>query len=117
MDGNFVPADYVLEATSYLAIAAVGNGKTYHLADPNPYTMKELSTMLSETYLNRKPNITLPVSLAKLSLSSSFAREWLQIEKEVLDYYIIDNSYDCSVTDRKSTRLNSSHVAISYAVF
>jgi len=98
MDGNFVPADYVLEATSYLAIAAVGNGKTYHLADPNPYTMKELSTMLSETYLNRKPNITLPVSLAKLSLSSSFARKWLQIEKEVLDYYIIDNSYDCSVT-------------------
>src|SRR5690625_5537307 len=94
MDGNFVPADYVLEATSYLAIAAVGNGKTYHLADPNPYTMKELSTMLSEAYLNKTPNITLPLSLAKLSLSSSIARKWFHVEKEVLDYYFIDNSYD-----------------------
>jgi len=98
VDGNFVPADYVLEATSYLAIAPVGKGKTYHLADPNPYTMKELSTMLSEAYLNKTPNITLPLSLAKLSLSSSIARKWFHVEKEVLDYYIIDNSYDCSVT-------------------
>src|SRR5690625_2144759 len=60
--------------------------------------MKELSTMLSEAYSNKTPDITLPLSLAKLSLSSSIARKWFHVEKEVLDYYIIDNAYDCSVT-------------------
>src|SRR5690625_5457595 len=34
-----------------------------------------------------------------------------------LTFHNAANSHPCSVLDRKSTRLNSSHVAISYAVF
>src|SRR5699024_9899515 len=37
VEGNFVPSDYVIEATSFLAINDIGINKTYHLADPNPY--------------------------------------------------------------------------------
>src|SRR5690606_40049528 len=32
-------------------------------------------------------------------------------------YWVTDRRSDCSALDRKSTRLNSSHVKISYAVF
>src|ERR1035441_4082463 len=35
----------------------------------------------------------------------------------ILDTPLITTSFDCSSGDRKSTRLNSSHLGISYAVF
>src|SRR5690625_6960601 len=39
-------------------------------------------------------------------------------EDRVILYNLVDHTIDKEVTiDRKSTRLNSSHVAISYAVF
>lgn len=95
-EGNFVPSDYVLEATSYFAIAAIGEGKTYHLADPNPYTIRELHQILQETYLGKSPKGTIPMRFAKHSLSRSRIQKWLQVEKETLDYFSIHSSYDCS---------------------
>lgn len=95
-EGNFVPSDYVLQATSYLALAPLGEGKTYHLTDPNPYTMKELYKMLSEHFLGKTPRGQIPLSLARNSLSLSPLRKWLQVEKEAMDYFTIHSSYDCS---------------------
>lgn len=95
-EGNFVPSDYVLQATSYLAIAKVGEGKTYHLTDPSPYTMRELQQILSEAYLGKSPKGSLPMAFAKRSLSNSAIRKWLHVEKEVLDYFTIHASYDNS---------------------
>src|SRR5690554_7413026 len=37
--------------------------------------------------------------------------------KKALDQNNVDNKFDLTLLDRKSTRLNSSHVRISYAVF
>ncbi|WP_164669700.1 SDR family oxidoreductase [Virgibacillus doumboii] len=96
-EGNFVPSDYVLKATSYLAIDPVGEGKTYHLTDPNPYTMGELTKMLSEAYLGRTPQGTIPWSWMNGMLSAAPIRRWLQVEQEAMDYFVIDSSYDCSV--------------------
>src|SRR5699024_8688647 len=44
-EGNFIPSDYLLQATSYLAMHSIGEGKTYHLTDPNPANMMELQRM------------------------------------------------------------------------
>lgn len=97
-EGNFVPADYVLKATSYLALAPIGEGKTYHLTDPNPYTMKELHKMLTESYLGKTPKGKLPLGLAKGALSFAAIRKWLHVEKEVLDYFVYKSSFDASQT-------------------
>lgn len=95
-EGNFVPNDYVLKATSYLAIVPVGEGKTYHLTDPKPYKMRELQKMLAEHYLGRTPKEKLPVLFAKALMRLKPFRKWLHVEKEVMDYFTIHSSYDCS---------------------
>ena len=95
-EGNFVPSDYVLKAVSYLAIAPVGEGKTYHLTDPNPYKMSELHKMLSESYLGKTPKGQVPLSLAKSALSIAGIRKWLHVEKEALDYFEYKSSYNAS---------------------
>lgn len=97
-EGNFVPNDYILQATSYLAIALVGEGKTYHLTDPKPYTMRELQRMLTEHYLGKTPKGKLPVSFSKASLKLGPVRKWLHVEREAMDYFTIHSSYDCSQT-------------------
>ena len=104
-EGNFVPADYILQATSYLAMAPVGEGKTYHLTDPKPYKMWELQKMLTEHYLGKTPKGRIPVSLAKMPLHFAPVRKWLQVEKEAMDYFTIHSSYDCSqtITDLKGS--------------
>jgi thioester reductase-like protein len=95
-EGNFVPQDYVLRAASKLSFEAVGEGKTYHLTDPEPYTMKELHQMLSEAYLGKTPNMMLSSQVSKTLLSIPSLRRWLQAEKEALDYFTIHSSYDAS---------------------
>lgn len=97
-EGNFVPNDYVLKATSYLSMNEVGEGKTYHLTDPNPYTMRELQEMLAYHYLGRSLKGVLPVSLIRSMLHIAPIRKWLHVETEVMDYFTVHSSYDTSQT-------------------
>lgn len=96
-EGNFISSDYLLKATSYLAMNPIGEGKTYHLTDPNPYNTTELQKMLAEHLLGRTPKGTIPVSIVKLCLSAAPIRKWLQVENEAMDYFTIHSSYDASV--------------------
>lgn len=95
-EGNFVSSDYVLKATSFLAMNPIGEGKTYHLTDPNPYNTDELQKMIAELYIGRTPKGTIPVSFVKLWLSFSPIRKWLKVEEEAMDYFTIHSSYDSS---------------------
>ena len=95
-EGNFVPNDYVLKATSYVAMNDIGADKTYHLTDPNPYTMIELQKMLAQAYLGRAPKGVIPVTLIKNVLAFAPIRKWLQVEAEAMDYFTIHSSYDTS---------------------
>jgi nucleoside-diphosphate-sugar epimerase len=107
-EGNFVPSDYILQASSYLGFAPVGKGKTYHLTDPKPYKMKELLKMLSEHYLGRAPKGKVPVSLVKTTLGAKPIRKWFHVEKEALDYFLVHSSYDCTqaVTDLQGSGIS-----------
>lgn len=93
---NFVPVDYIFDATLYLSHHEIGAGKTYHLTDPNPSTAREVYKMLMENFLEKKPAGTLPLSIAKSALSVSHLRKWLGVEKEALDYFTCLAHYDCS---------------------
>jgi thioester reductase-like protein len=93
---NLVPIDYIIEATTYLTFYDNGIGKTYHLTDPNPYKVSELYEMLMKELLNKKPVGTIPLSLAKFSLSFKPLRQYLGVEKEALDYFTWNGFFDCS---------------------
>lgn len=92
--GNFVPIDYILKATVYLAHADQGVGKTYHLTDPNPYRVKDVYRMLMEEFLGRKPIGMIPLSMARLFLSIPAFRKWTRVEKEALDYFSCMAEFD-----------------------
>lgn len=98
-EGNFVPVDYVIEATLYLARAEIGVSKTYHLTDPSPYKMTEIYGMLCHEYLGKRPKGKLPMFLTELSLSLPFMRKWLKVEKEALQYNLCQANYDTSNAD------------------
>jgi len=95
-EGNFVPVDYIFRATIRLAHHEAGAGKTYHLTDPNPYTMKEVYGMLMQRSLGRDPFGQIPLGWARMLLSFSAVRRWLRVEQEALDYFICMSKYDCS---------------------
>lgn len=95
-EGNFISSDYLLRATSYLAMHPAGQGKTYHLTDPAPLNMMELQCLLMEHYLGRKPKGILPVKLASKSLQLKPVRKWLGVEAEAMDYFIYQSSYDAT---------------------
>ncbi|TCS94807.1 SDR family oxidoreductase [Hazenella coriacea] len=97
---NFVPIDYVLQASLYLGHSPLGIGKTYHLTDPHPYTMHEIYEMMMNEYLGKKPKGNISLKALKNGLSIPPFRRWLRIEKEVMDYFSVEAIYDCTQTQQ-----------------
>lgn len=95
---NLVPVDYIIEATTYLSLHKKGEGKTYHLTDPNPYQVSEVYEMMMEELLNKRPKGILPLSFAKIGLGLKPVRTYLGVEKEALDYFTWLGKFDCSET-------------------
>lgn len=100
VEGNFVPSDYVIKATSYLSFAAHSIGKTYHLTDPSPYHMRDLYKMLAEAYLMRTPKGEVPLDLVSFIMQSHTTEKWLKVEREALAYFTLNVSYDCTQATR-----------------
>ncbi|HEX6593841.1 MAG TPA: SDR family oxidoreductase [Bacillota bacterium] len=99
-EGNFVPIDYVLKATSYLSTHRIGEGKTYHVTNPLPHSMHDMQKMLSEIYLHKRPKGKISVSLVRSLLTIPLIRKWLHVERQAIDYLTIQSSYDCTQTIR-----------------
>jgi thioester reductase-like protein len=97
---NLVPIDYILNATVYLSFHQSGAGNTYHLTDPNPYTVTEIYRILMEGLLNRTPKGTIPLKLGKFFLQSKVIQRFLKVEKEALDYFEWKGKFDCSIAQR-----------------
>src|SRR5699024_10814401 len=96
VEDNFVPSDYVIEATSFLAINDIGINKTYHLDTPNPYTMCKIYQMLIDEYLERQPKLQVHSAITKKTLELASLRNWMKVEKEAIDHFIYDTSNDTS---------------------
>src|SRR5438067_2607874 len=64
--------------------------------------------------IRRPPRSTLFPYTTLFRSVCRLAAEWRQRLPQAIDFYL---SVNLSAADRKSTRLNSSHVSISYAVF
>ncbi|RSK25730.1 3-beta hydroxysteroid dehydrogenase [Bacillus sp. HMF5848] len=99
-DGNFVPIDYIFNATIYLSHAEVGIGKTYQLTDPNPYNVQDVYRMLMKEFLGKEPKGMIPLSLSKWALSIPAFRKWVRVEREAMDYFTCMAEYDCSQSQK-----------------
>ncbi|PYZ98312.1 3-beta hydroxysteroid dehydrogenase [Alteribacter lacisalsi] len=99
-DGNFVPVDYVIQATVYLSRTSAGAGKTYHLTDPSPLPMREVYRLLMEEYLGKKPRGTIPLGSATFFLRFRKLRRWLGVEQEALAYLTCRTVYDTTKTEK-----------------
>jgi nucleoside-diphosphate-sugar epimerase len=92
---NLVPIDYILKATTYLSFSQKGIGKTYHLTDPHPYTVKNIYEMLMKESLHKNPKGILPLKAAKFFLQFKTIERLLNVEREALDYFEWKGKFDC----------------------
>lgn len=100
---NLVPIDYIVDATTYLSHAPVGEGKVYHLTDPKPYKAREAYRMITEALLEKKPTFTLPDRWIYAALSIPSFRRWVSVEKETIEYFRLRAEYDASQATRDLT--------------
>ncbi|MEH7306122.1 SDR family oxidoreductase [Neobacillus drentensis] len=105
---NLVPVDYIIQATTYLSQLDKASGKTYHLTDPHPYRASEIYEIIMQEMLNKKPKGMVPLKLGKWFLSFKPVRKYLGVEKEALDYFTWQGSFDCTqaVTDLKDSEIS-----------
>jgi nucleoside-diphosphate-sugar epimerase len=94
---NLVPIDYILKATTYLSFYPNGIGKTYHLTDPNPYSVTEIYELLMSELLKKAPKGNISLALAKFFLQFKPFQKILKVEKEALDYFEWRGRFDCSI--------------------
>ncbi|PFA66333.1 3-beta hydroxysteroid dehydrogenase [Bacillus sp. AFS015802] len=92
---NIVPVEYVVRAAIYLGHDEVGHGKTYHLTDPAPLTVKEVYGKILWQMLRKKPKGSIPLSLSNWALGFRFVRRYLRVEREALDYFTLQGKFDC----------------------
>lgn len=92
---NLVPVDYVVSAALYLAHAAEGENRVYHLTDPDPKPIRHVYERICRDLLNKQPSWTLPLSLVDAALSVPAFRRWVMVEQETLEYFQCQSLYDC----------------------
>ncbi|WP_404461772.1 SDR family oxidoreductase [Sutcliffiella horikoshii] len=97
---NVVPIDYIVKSTCYLTHSERALGKTLHLTNPEPITIREAYTVLMEKFLKKAPTGSIPLPLAKTFLRVPTARKWLKVEREALDYFTWKGSFDCKEARR-----------------
>lgn len=93
---NVVPIDYIVKGTCHLAFSEKAEGKTLHLTNPSPISIREAYSIVTEILLQKAPKGSIPLTLAKSFLRVPKARKWLKVERQALDYFTWKGSFDCS---------------------
>jgi len=64
---NIVPVDFVVQAALHISAEESSAGKTFHVVDPNPLTVKQVLSILAEKSGNENPHIiTMPTRIAQM---------------------------------------------------
>ena len=93
---NVVPRDYIVDAIGYLSGIEESEGKTYHLADPDPLTTTELVETLGEAAgKDRTVILPYPKGIVK-GLLESLKPESELLKGGGLEYQTWPATFDCS---------------------
>ncbi len=65
---NLVPIDYVVQAAHYIGMSPQSIGKTFHLADPKPLSVRQVFELVAQSGGRRLPSGFIPSRLTKALL-------------------------------------------------
>lgn len=107
---NIVPRNYVVDAVEHLSGLSTSLGRTYHLADPAPLTVAELTAVLAKATQRRAVTIPLPRKAARASIEHvPGLHRLMQIPAESVDYFSHPTHYS---TDHSRADLAGSGITV-----
>ena len=91
---NVVPRDFVVSAVAHLSGHPNATGRTYHIADPHPLTVDQMTDVLGEATGRRLIKVQLPKRLTKDAIAHVPGVYWLtRIPAEAVDYFAHPTHY------------------------
>ena len=91
---NVVPRDFVVSAVAHLSGHPNANGRTYHIADPNPLTVEEVTDVLGAATGRKLIKVQLPKRLAKDAIAHVPGVYWImRVPAEAVDYFAHPTHY------------------------
>lgn len=96
---NLVPVDFLTESMTKLAKDERAVGKTIALADPNPFTTREIYDLIAEAIINKKSAIVPPPKLVETFLNSPISPLLTGFPHSNVPYLFTPQTYDTSIAD------------------
>jgi thioester reductase-like protein len=107
---NVVPRDFVVRAMAHLSADPGACGRVFHLADPQPLTIDEISRAVEAASGRLLVRIPLPLSVAKLAIERvPFVHALMQIPSSAVDYFVHPTTY---ATDATAEALQGSGIEL-----
>ncbi len=98
---NVVPSDFVARAIAHLSARTSSVGQTYHLADPAPYTIDRLLTLMGYATRRKVLRVPVPYTAARRALERwRGLRRALGVSPQALDYLVHPTQYDTTNATR-----------------
>ncbi|MEW6363044.1 MAG: SDR family oxidoreductase [Acidobacteriota bacterium] len=97
---NLVPVDFVVDCLATIPGIDGTEGKTFHLADPDPVTVIEVCRLVSDRMGVPRPLGHYPPRLLKMVLAIKPISDLLGIPQETVVYFNHQVVYDCTNTVR-----------------
>jgi thioester reductase-like protein len=93
---NLVPVDYVIEALARLSAFPGAAGQTYHLTDPEPCTVFEISELFARALGKSFVYLPVPLAVAKAFFTPGPMQRFFGIPVQVVDYFDHPCRYDAT---------------------
>ena len=96
---NLVPIDYVVRAAHHIGRSTTAAGKTFHLADPKPLTVRQVFELVAQSGGRRLPGGFIPSRLTKALLSTPGLNLVAKSPRAFIDTITTPVRYDTQNTD------------------
>lgn len=96
---NLVPINYVVQAAERIGMSPQAIGKTFHLADPRPLTVRHVFQLVAQSGGKRLPGGFIPSRLTKALLSTPGVNLVSKSPKAFVDQITTPVRYDTRNTD------------------
>lgn len=95
---NLVPCDYVADAALHVGLDPAALGRTFHLVDENPPTVRRLYELVAQRAGKRPPNASLPANLTSALLKTPGVHRLSKNQSAFLDVVRTPVSYETTNT-------------------
>ncbi len=93
---NVVPVDFVVEAVSHLSTLEQPSGRTYHLVDQEPLTVREMLELFALELGKNMVFLRVPGVVMKAALSVGPIESFIRIQPEMVDYFRCPVHFDAT---------------------